>query len=82
MSKEILDDKDAFYWYKHAIDNDYRIKIKHIGEPIEYPCLVDSEFVIDNSNTNSMEHKFYYQEKQKCPECGHITYKWPEISHA
>ncbi len=81
MNKELLNNEDDFYWYKHGKDNDFKIRINHIGEPTEYPCLVYSDFVGDDPYITNMKHVFHYQEKIKCPECGHITYKWPEIFH-
>jgi len=74
-----LNDKDDFRWYKVRLDAQSEYSHDHYGEPSEYPCKVDSEWRDNENGPYEYHHTFIYQQKVKCPECGHETVVWPDI---
>jgi len=73
-NKTQLDYQDDWDWYKQELDVAARYKHDHKNEPKKYPCLVISEFC--SGDNMAYYHHFFYQKKDKCPECGHERTIW------
>lgn len=61
---------DDFFWYKALLDAQVKVHMKHIGEPIGYPCAVrTTQFGI-----SECKHSFIYPttKKEKCKHCGSL----------
>lgn len=75
---QLPSEKD-FFWYKKALDVQYKTSYYHENEPKEYPCMVSTLYEEDNQSRSIAVHSFFYRQRVKCDKCGHVKLVWPEV---
>lgn len=73
---KLIEDNDAWKWYKKALDVERKYEHRHNGMPNSYPCKVESEFWDDPNGPYTYNHSFIYQQEATCEKCGHKTKEW------
>lgn len=72
----ILRNKEDFKWHKAKLDLENKYDHDHYGEPEKYPCMVISNWFDNPNGPYTYEHKFIYQHKVICENCGHEKMAW------